>query len=351
MSVPVRRDATPPRDADRPLRLPHLETGPPGAVRFLGEPLPAELFSAESLPLWEECTGERALGSWAPNERDRLLSWHRAGLIVAAPPARPHTGDAFVVSPHPDDAELALGGWLSVHGGRVVDVFTEETWTSRAYYRTRPRLAASLLIAEEQIACAVLRTDLTLLGHMDGAARPPWREAFLIPPDEAGRVTAAEPELAERVAADITAATAGTGPVLVPLAVGGHVDHILARQAVLAAVGHGLLAADRILFYEDMPYSLFADAAAAAEALAPAVERAGPGPLRPEPLVTGAGAATAKREALWAYRLQVPDGIIRRVLRHGAGPAPGALTERIWVPAAYAGLRLWENHQYSDQMR
>lgn len=325
VDLSTRRFRLPLREADRPLALPHLEIdGDP--FRFLGQE--TTLVDRHNLPLWQACTGTREFGSWRANEREILAGWHAAGLVVAVPPGRtPATDVAVVVSPHPDDAQLALGGLLAAHGGRVIDVFTQETWTRRPYYAERPDLSAALLLAEERAACHVLGVELTLLGHVDGAARTPWADAFFLPDAALDRPQEVEPELFGALVTDLAAAIPPTGPVLTPLAVGGHVDHVLSREAVLALVRAGRLDDARIVFYEDMPYSVFGDAVVAADALA---ARADVGPLRP--VLVPNQTAEVKREALWTYRLQTTEGITSRVVRYGRRLTPAHdFAERLWL--------------------
>lgn len=335
--LPARRFVGSLDDSDRPLRLPHFEVGDSGPC-FLGEPLAGDVFATALLPLWNQCDGVRTVGSWNEADQEILRRWHRAGLIVGAPAVRPAGANLTVVSPHPDDAQLALGALLSTVGGRVLDVFTEETWTRRPYYQVRPELTAELLLAEERVTCDVLQTELTLLGHVDGAARPAWKDGFFVEAgDSVGVAEAieAEPELFERLIADLGEALSGTGPVLTPLAVGGHVDHVYAREAVLALTRTGVMDPARVVFFEDMPYSLFADAIKAADSVA---ARAGLGTLAPAMVEATPAAADRKREALWTYRLQVAEGISGRVIRYGSTLSHAAFAERIWVPASSDGL-------------
>ncbi|MFD4575225.1 PIG-L deacetylase family protein [Streptomyces sp. NPDC058417] len=347
---------------DRPLRLPHGEFDGGGA-RFLGEPVP-ELLPDSAAALWAACDGGRAFGSFAPAEAEWIARWHAAGLVVAAPaPRTAPAGSPVCLSPHPDDATLAVGALLARSGGRVVNVFSQETWTRRPYYRERPALASRLLLAEERVACRVLDVRPAFLGHVDAADRAAWGAGFLVEPDAEASAVAAEPDLFARVTADLAAEVAGAPLVLVPLGVGGHVDHVLTRQAALALVHEGVWEPGRVAFYEDMPYALFTEAAQAAGRL----ERPGGlsgagrsgGGARPVRVPGSEETALAKQEALWAYRLQVLDAVVRRIDRYGrkagddgtaAGVAdaadaahsvsPVGFAERLWVwPEAEAAVR------------
>ncbi|MFD7132980.1 PIG-L deacetylase family protein [Streptomyces sp. NPDC059894] len=308
---------------DRPVRLPHAEFDGPEA-RFLGEPVARDLLPPEAAEVWEACDGTRPYRCWPSPQRELIGRWHAAGLVVGAPPPRTAPSRAPVVlSPHPDDAQLALGGLLARCGGRVVDVFSHETWTRRPYYQSRPALSSRLLLAEERVACGVLGVGLTVLGHTDAADRAAWREGFFLEPDAEDAAAAGEPELFGRVTADLAAEVSGADLVLVPLGVGGHVDHVLTRRAAMELLVRGELEPGRVAFYEDMPYSLFADARAAAGRL--------PAGLRPVVVPGSEEAALTKQEALWPYRLQVLEAVTRRIVRYGRGLGTAGFAERLWA--------------------
>ncbi|SDT80770.1 PIG-L deacetylase family protein [Actinoplanes derwentensis] len=288
----------------------------------------------DMLNLWNRCDGTRPLESFPPAEQQTLQRWHEAGLVLAAPPPDPTArADLTVVSPHPDDAQLALGGLLAARGGHVVGVFTEETWTRRPYYRSRPKLTSDLLRAEELAACRVLGVSVAMLGFPEAPHRPAWRDGFLTSEDDIGRIVHTETELFGALLDALGPQLVGAGVIAAPLGVGGHVDHLLVREAVIALIGLKVISPDRVLLYEDMPYSVFGGSASCREGLAP---RAEIGPLHEVPAITTPAHAMAKGEALRAYRLQVTPGTITRVLRQGSGGETGAFTETLWAP------RRWE---------
>lgn len=323
----------------RPIALPHLEAG--GAVRFLGEELPPVLFASEQTDIWQRCDGSRTLDDMTTVERDVVRRWHAAGLVVGAQPWSPRApataGAITVISPHPDDAQLALGATLAAIGGHVLDVFSTETWTRRPYYASRPAQTAELLLAEERIACAVLGCTADFLGELDGAERPEWRDGFMVAAASSSEVLDAQRELFDRLVQRLGDLLVQARCVLAPLALGSHVDHVVCREAVLALVAEGRLQPDRLAFYEDMPYALFARPSALVAQLS---TRGDVGKLAPLRLHHDARAAAAKAEALRAYRLQVPEGVVDRVVRRGysLGREGAAHAEQVWTAGSVQGL-------------
>ncbi|KUN75135.1 PIG-L deacetylase family protein [Streptomyces griseoruber] len=310
-----------------PITLPHVETVD-GRLCFLGHAVDADA------ALLARCDGGHPLAAFTPAERETLGRWRRLGLLLLAPPTAPADPLApVVVSPHPDDAALALGGTVARRGGRFLDVFSVETWTKDPYYAARPELTRRLLLAEETVAARVLGARVELLGFVDAADRELRREAFFTDPAWSDGFAREEPELFDAVTARLATALAGAGLVCAPLGVGGHVDHLACREAVLALARGGRLGGARLVFYEDQPYALFSSAEETARKLGARLAEAGLGDLHPELWPVDGTAALTKSEALGAYRIQVRRGIVRRIHRHGTRLADGSrgpAAERVW---------------------
>ncbi|WP_432096769.1 PIG-L family deacetylase [Streptomyces sp. bgisy100] len=319
-----------------PLALPHAEVAG-SRILCRGEPV-EELGHppGSAARLLARCDGSRPLDGFTAAERSLLGTWQRDGLVVMAPDGHPDRAapDApVVVSPHPDDAALALGGLLARRGGRVLDVFSVETWTKDPYYAGRPALTSRLLLAEEAVAARVLGTDVELLGFVDAADRAPRAERFFAGTALSEAFPDEEPGLFAELTTRLAGLLDGAAEICAPLGVGGHVDHLACREAVIALLARGDLTGARVVFYEDQPYSVFGSAEEVAQGLAARLTSLGLGALRPELCPMDATAALAKREALRAYRIQVRQGVVRRIARHGE-----RLAERSGHPAAE---RIW----------
>lgn len=317
-----------------PIALPHGETVD-GRLRFMGRQVEA----GDRLPdggaaLLARCDGSRPLGGFTAVDRAAIGLWRRHGLLLMAPPRTPGTPAAdppVVVSPHPDDAALALGGTVARHGGRILDVFSVETWTKDPYYAERPALTRRMLLAEEAVAARVLGARVELLGFVDAADRDLRRDRFFTDPPWSDGFAREEPELFDAVTERLATLLKGAGLVYAPLGVGGHVDHLACREAVLELARRGRLDGAQIAFYEDQPYSVFSSAAETARGFGARLADAGLGELRPRLRPVDDTAALIKSEALGAYRIQVRKGIIQRVRRHDA-----RLAEQAQAPASEA---------------
>jgi len=211
--------------------------------------------------------------------------------------------DLVVLSPHLDDAVLSCGGRIAATtaaGGRALV----------AARRAEDDEACRRLGAEPlhwDLADALYRTAA------DGAPLYPTRHSLYSEPAPGDDATAAR--LAERIAG-----LPAHRLLLAPLAIGGHVDHRLARRAA-ASSGR------EVAYYEDFPY---------VEWKWFALERAlgGRRGWEAETLPLDARLLARRQEAIAAYASQVPalfrsEARLAKQLRRAARRAGG---ERIWRP-------------------
>lgn len=156
---------------------------------------------------------------------------------------------SLVLSPHPDDAALSLGGSLLARSlpqpVTIVTVFGSSnfmngTWHADALEVTRRRRA------EDEAFSVAVRTPLRYLTLPEASLRSDSMPVF-------DRATESPEILAEvrRAIADVTDELA---PALVcaPLGLGNHRDHLMVRDAA------GELGGTRevpVVYYEDLPYA------------------------------------------------------------------------------------------------
>ena len=119
--------------------------------------------------------------------------------------------------------------------------------------------------------------------------------------------------------------------LVLPLALGDHVDHRTARNAAMPQA-HSLALA----FYEDLPYAAWPDVTCEIESRAEALGRVLATPLKP--LTTGAmgeGAAAEKLRAALCYDSQI-DTVTAHLMADFSERYNGA--ERLWVNEAWHAL-------------
>jgi LmbE family N-acetylglucosaminyl deacetylase len=174
--------------------------------------------------------------------------------------------DLVVLSPHLDDAAFSCGGLIAratARGGRVLVL---SLCTADADPATLSPYARALhqqwglgdapyaaRRAEDVASCAVLGAEWRHAGLQDAIYRRAADGQPLYPDAKAlfGRPATDDQALGAAAAAIVgLAANLGGGLLVAPLAIGGHVDHRLVRQAA-ERVGVGR----RLVYYEDFPYA------------------------------------------------------------------------------------------------
>jgi LmbE family N-acetylglucosaminyl deacetylase len=173
------------------------------------------------------------------------------------------------VSPHLDDIALSCGGFvhrLALQGERVVvatvctaDKSIGEPLSKAAQHEhwqwqlgEQPYLHRR---AEDTIACATLDAQPVHLGLLDAIYRhddlgePLYTNDFM-----SGAVHAHDWHIQFRnIKAALRNLVDDASQVYSPLAIGGHVDHVIVRRAVEELIGGG--GQTRLRYYEDFPYA------------------------------------------------------------------------------------------------
>lgn len=174
-------------------------------------------------------------------------------MVSGAPPGTAAAAAALptltVISPHRDDAALSLAATLDALAARgaaitVVSCFTHSAWAPRL---AGPLEAEAVSAAREREDAAYVATlgrgaRLVSLGLDDAPLRRPAETVF----EPVGALDAPAAHDLLRLLAEAAAAAAWVAP----LALGGHVDHRLTRDAAAAACRGRPLA-----WYEDLPYA------------------------------------------------------------------------------------------------
>ncbi|BBD72928.1 hypothetical protein HS1genome_1317 [Sulfodiicoccus acidiphilus] len=218
----------------------------------------------------------------------------------------------ILLSPHPDDLALSIGGILSLgllNGYSAVTVFTESRYSPAAMIP--PSEVSAARRAEDLRYFSSLGASVTHLGFPDTSMRG------YISLKGDGRYI--DPIL-HKVTSTLRELLKGQDLVVAPLGLGGHVDHETVRRGAE-------LSGEPLILYEDLPYASDFDdneirlAASGYKPLLFDVTR-----------VFG-----RKLDGLSAYRTQITRRDLNSVVRYARRLLPGGYGERLWV-----NYRSWE---------
>jgi LmbE family N-acetylglucosaminyl deacetylase len=250
-----------------------------------------------------------------------------------------------VVSPHRGDAAFALGlsirAWLSEgHAVEVVSCFTRSEFAPYSDVGSVHRNdRVSFVTAVRKREDEEWRKQLA----RDGAAKLTitdlnLKDAPLRLHVGASEVFGRTADASEKVVSKIRRAleVSKAGAWVLPLGLGGHVDHVTARDVALSALG---TEAVPVAFYEELPEA-GAVAEEAIDAAALSLTLAAQGEL--EAVFAGGGenvedAVAKKRRVAWCYDSQIDEAAttgIAEYCRRFEG------RERIWANAAWRSQRL-----------
>jgi LmbE family N-acetylglucosaminyl deacetylase len=247
-----------------------------------------------------------------------------------------------VISPHRDGAAFSLSlsvtSWLAA--GDSVEVLNCFTRSEDAPYsdadsvhaNDRMSFVTALRKREDESWRKLCGGNLTItdLGLKDAPKRLHCA---------ADEVFGRAPRLEEKAALKIRAAMkVRAGAAVLPLGLGGHVDHLTARDAALAAFydaqPHAFYDAQPHAFYEELPYAADLDASAIDRAAAELAERLN---CALQPWFAGAevdvrSAEERKRRFALCYDSQITDDEANKIAQFSMRYQG---RERMWVNAAW----------------
>lgn len=248
--------------------------------------------------------------------------------------------DHLYISAHFDDVSLSCGGQIFRHTAvgdtvLVVTLTGEEpageshSDTVRSIHRrwfdsmgeTIDQIVARRR-TEDRAAFDVLRAEVLHLNFLDAIYRagPDGAPLYPGPTDMFGPFNPADAGVIDAVAAEL-ATLPEAGQVYLPLGVGNHIDHGVARRA-------GERVFRDVAYYEDYPYTM------APGALAAVLPLSGRGDWRTETIWLTEAALAAKVASVGAYQSQLssfftgPDDILVKLREEG---------QRVMAEAAVAG--------------
>lgn len=245
-----------------------------------------------------------------------------------------HALKITVISPHRDDAAfslgLAIGRWVDAgHTVEVMNCFTRSEYSpfgeQELVHANDLREFVSAVRLKEDLrwsrAYKPGRVTLTDVNLRDAPQRRNCRV------DEVCSVAVNEedPALA-KIGRALNKTSRST--VLLPLGVGGHVDHLTARLAGVRALPEGTAVA----FYEDLPYAARVGMDGAVEERVAEIGGLTAGFVSPENDV--AEAVARKRRLALFYDSQIDSDVVEQIaefcVRYGG-------RERLWGGAAWCG--------------
>lgn len=332
---------------------------------FLDSVRPFRPMDPDEVSTWSRIDGVmsvEALTEGGSPGTDALRRLEVAGLVDLAEPSPPSgRRRVLVVEPHMDDAVLSVGGLMWQR--RRTNAFTVATLASRsnytsAYYGERDFFdvdtVSNLRRTESEHAMRLLGGRHVTMGRSEAPLRchpGPWSrawyeahaklvDAFILHAASEDEVSTWADGIAEMLR------TESPDEVWLPLGVGSHVDHELARNAWLSAVSvdPGVLGGAPVFLYAEEPYSVdFPDHLEAIidvlNAAGAAIERL-PAPISPADL-------EAKQRLVSVFGSQFkPQYMVPRVERAARAGAPGGTgySERIHrlgsPPSAFDRQRL-----------
>jgi LmbE family N-acetylglucosaminyl deacetylase len=186
------------------------------------------------------------------HDQETLLLW-RAPVPAAAPSPNGSVG-TIILSPHPDDAPLSLGGFMLAAAGEalVVDVFSQTAACRFGQKQEDIPKIQSIRHAEESLMSRLTGAGLIELNQPEALLRGhSLKELFVAPkgPAEDGvwqALAAAVVDLARQHP---------QARWFLPLGVGNHIDHRVTRDAARQALREASVPDERVAFYEDLGYA------------------------------------------------------------------------------------------------
>jgi LmbE family N-acetylglucosaminyl deacetylase len=246
-----------------PILLPHCRVSNDG-LTTLDNDKPKHL-TPELAAALDLCDGTRTLAqlSGSANVSRAILAGERtAGTLLLwphpVPPAPPALHDetkTIILSPHLDDAALSLGAWMIARQSKpllVLDVFsTVSWWRFDIGPKVLPRIQAAR-DAEEDLVMRLCGASIQRWSLAEAPLRGyPLKEIFVA--DKLPEAAQAHDFIRRRVRE--AAAAHPKAEWFVPLCIGNHVDHRIARDAALDGLRDAGVEAKRVTFHEDQPYA------------------------------------------------------------------------------------------------
>lgn len=238
----------------------------------------------------------------------------------------------FLVSPHPDDIALSVGGLLlkvgAIEGITLCTVFSRSIWAPHLAGKSVDYVSR-LRCQEEKSYAAAIGADLVLLDFPDSSLRGYSDQ------DQIGESLESDPtywpvrQFFLKASKGLRKAT-----FLCPLGIGDHVDHLVVRDVLIDMIKHDRI--HKCIFYEDLPYANNWTNRSILR-LIKSLQ------LDLQPLVIDISSdISMKLSRIGLYWSQIRDSDIADVLEHASRlGAPERFSERLWLFGSQDDPQSW----------
>jgi LmbE family N-acetylglucosaminyl deacetylase len=253
------------RGGQYPLLLPHHALTERGVRTINGDEVAIDAGLKTALGL---CNGQRKLSEVvreAGVSRAELIKAQDDGLVLfwrgavpAQAPATEHHPHAIIVSPHLDDAALSCGGrMLGDQAVMVVNVFSRTAWWRFGHGAADAEKIQACREMEEELVARLSGAWIIGLGLAEALLRGYEMEQVFSPARKDGEVAGRDSMAAAKTREKVIDLSCehSLAHWFLPLGVGGHVDHLLVRDAAVAGLREVGVKSTHLHFYEDLPYA------------------------------------------------------------------------------------------------
>ena len=191
--------------------------------------------------------------SWLVQAQDEglLILWRVP--IPREPPKLITQPQNIILSPHPDDAALSCGGrMLAGQAVLVINAFSQTAWWRFPRSEGDLEKIQSVRAIEEQLVSRLSGAEIRGLDLPEALLRGHTLEnVFTATPDDRDH------DVSDQIARAVAelAARHSLAHWFLPLALGNHIDHRIARDAALTALKSAGVKNTHLHFYEDLPYA------------------------------------------------------------------------------------------------
>ncbi len=240
----------------------------------------------------------------------------------------PEPGALLVLSPHADDAALSVGGLLLRVGRRsaiqLLTLFGRSNYLRSSGCENDWRLVSERRKREDTAFARRIGAHLDYLDFPEASLRLGYSLAKVFVDAEKARLSVPR-DLMKKVTPVVERARPAL--ILSPLGLGGHRDHLIARNLARTIGRRQDLT---VMYYEDLPY-----AAAVPERELLSHVRSFDSNLRPT-LVSVEEELRSKLDNLTLYRSQIGIEEMKAVDVHARRWRDSGAAERLWPPAPLA---------------